>query len=210
METRRERKKRQTRQALLDAAMTLFAERGIYGTRVEDITERVDLGKGAFYNYFPSKDAVIAELVARGVERFDSGYLSKLNGSRSLAERVGEIARLHDAFLDGHPQYALLLHQARGLLQLKESNVEKLGGVFSAYLLRVGRALTPASDGESWPDDELRDLAAAVMGSVAGYRSFRIAANLPAHTNTATQILTLGLPELMQRRRAEYRAAPPE
>jgi len=201
MEGRRERKKQQTRTALLDAAMALFAERGISGTRVMDITERVDLGKGAFYNYFASKDALIADLVARGVETFEERYLARINGALDIAARVGELAHLYAEFLDEHPQYALLFHQARGLLLLQETRVERLREVFAAYLLGLARALLPGTQADGWADEDLLDIAAALAGGVAGYRSFRIAAALPPNASTAAEILALGIPGLISHHR---------
>lgn len=198
MENRRERRKQQTRQALLDAAMVLFAERGIYGTRVEDITERVDLGKGAFYNYFPSKDALISELVAQGVQTFEERYLSRMDGTREITMRVIELARLHTSFLDDYPEYALLFHQVRGLLLFKETRVERLRQVFAGYLCAVGQALIEAQRAEDWREEDLQDLGAALVGGVAGYRSYRIAAALPPSVSTAEEVLALGIPGLIE------------
>jgi AcrR family transcriptional regulator len=56
---RRERKKAQTRQALIDAAWELFDERGYAETTIEDITDRVDVSSRTFFRYFPSKEAVV-------------------------------------------------------------------------------------------------------------------------------------------------------
>ena len=55
---RRERRKRETRERIFRAALSLFAERGFFGTTVEDITEAADVGKGTFFSYFPSKEHV--------------------------------------------------------------------------------------------------------------------------------------------------------
>jgi AcrR family transcriptional regulator len=60
--SRRERKKLETRQGLLHAAQALFQEQGYRATTVEEITERADVSKGTFFNYFPSKDALLEEL----------------------------------------------------------------------------------------------------------------------------------------------------
>jgi len=60
--SRRERKKFETHQSLLDAALTLFREKGYEDTTVEEITERADVAKGTFFNYFPSKEALLNDL----------------------------------------------------------------------------------------------------------------------------------------------------
>src|SRR5690242_20544932 len=58
-ESRRERKRNETEQKLLSCALRLFGERGFANTKVEDITEAADVGKGTFFNYFPSKEHVL-------------------------------------------------------------------------------------------------------------------------------------------------------
>jgi AcrR family transcriptional regulator len=58
---RRERHRAQTRDRLYRAALDLFAQRGFLETTVEDITEAADVGKGTFFNYFPTKEHILAE-----------------------------------------------------------------------------------------------------------------------------------------------------
>ncbi len=43
----------------MHAALRLFAQRGMAETSVEDITEAADVGKGTFFNYFPSKEHLL-------------------------------------------------------------------------------------------------------------------------------------------------------
>jgi len=57
---RRERRRAEIRERLFRAALKLFAERGYLQTTVEDITEAADVGKGTFFNYFPTKEHVLA------------------------------------------------------------------------------------------------------------------------------------------------------
>jgi AcrR family transcriptional regulator len=56
---RRQRRSAETRQRLFRAALDLFARKGFTKTTVEDITEAADVGKGTFFNYFPSKDHIL-------------------------------------------------------------------------------------------------------------------------------------------------------
>ena len=56
---RRERRSAETRERLFRASLDLFARKGFTETTVEDITEAADVGKGTFFNYFPSKDHIL-------------------------------------------------------------------------------------------------------------------------------------------------------
>lgn len=56
---RRQRRSAEIRERLFRAALKLFAEKGIAETTVEDITNAADVGKGTFFNYFPSKDHIL-------------------------------------------------------------------------------------------------------------------------------------------------------
>lgn len=74
---RRERKKRQTRDALVEAALALFIAKGYEQTTVREITDAVDVSERTFFRYFANKedlalsfakdhtDALMRELAAR-------------------------------------------------------------------------------------------------------------------------------------------------
>ena len=57
---RRGRRARALRQSLYETAIRLFRERGYEAATVLQITEAVDTSKGTFFNYFPSKEHVLA------------------------------------------------------------------------------------------------------------------------------------------------------
>ncbi|RXZ32706.1 TetR family transcriptional regulator [Oxalobacteraceae bacterium CAVE-383] len=58
-EGRRERKRRETRERIAEAAKKLFLKNGFDGTTIEDITEAADVSKRTFFGYFPSKEDLI-------------------------------------------------------------------------------------------------------------------------------------------------------
>lgn len=60
--TRRERRRAETRERIVREALRLFSERGVTATTIEDITNAADVGKGTFFNYFPSKEQIIADI----------------------------------------------------------------------------------------------------------------------------------------------------
>ena len=70
---RRTRRSAETRERLFVAAVRLFAEKGFAETTVEDITNAADVGKGTFFNYFPSKEHVLiafSDMQLGKLERF--------------------------------------------------------------------------------------------------------------------------------------------
>ncbi|WP_437591909.1 TetR/AcrR family transcriptional regulator [Sorangium sp. So ce1000] len=60
---------RRARIELLRAAEAAFTERGLAAARVEDITERAGVSKGAFYLHFQSKDDCFKQIVETFIAR---------------------------------------------------------------------------------------------------------------------------------------------
>lgn len=56
-----------TREAVLDAAFRLFAERGISGTSMHDIAARAGMGRRTVYRYFASVEAVAVEIFKNAI-----------------------------------------------------------------------------------------------------------------------------------------------
>lgn len=85
-ESRGSRRKRQTREKLLQAAMELMAERGMDGVAINEITEQADVGFGTFYNHFPSKEAIYAALIKQVFEDFADDIDTRTKGMTDPAE----------------------------------------------------------------------------------------------------------------------------
>ena len=64
---RRERKKRQTRDALIEAALGLFEAKGYEHTAIHEITDAVDVSERTFFRYFASKEDLVLSFV-RGLQ----------------------------------------------------------------------------------------------------------------------------------------------
>ena len=54
-----------TKERILEAALTLFAERGCGGTSMRDIAEALGITKGALYRHYEGKEAIFAAIIAR-------------------------------------------------------------------------------------------------------------------------------------------------
>lgn len=78
---RRERRKRATRQALLDAAYTRFAERGYHETTMDEIADAAGVSRRTAFRYFPTKHSLVFPERESRLERFRE----LLNDDPSLA-----------------------------------------------------------------------------------------------------------------------------
>lgn len=55
----RETKKKETRQAIIQAAITLFSEKGFEKTSIEELAKAAGIGKGTIYGYFQTKSDIL-------------------------------------------------------------------------------------------------------------------------------------------------------
>lgn len=59
--TRTQKRQKETKERIFRVAMELFKRRGFENTTVAEITEAADIGKGTFFTYFPTKEAIFRQ-----------------------------------------------------------------------------------------------------------------------------------------------------
>lgn len=89
---KRQADKQARRDRLYEAALALFRQQGYEQTTVDQITRQAGLAKGTFFNYFPTKDAVLRYMGEREI-----GRLGVSNLSGGSASAVGNLKRLLSA-----------------------------------------------------------------------------------------------------------------
>ncbi|AFM00894.1 MULTISPECIES: TetR/AcrR family transcriptional regulator [Desulfitobacterium] len=101
--SRRERKKLETYTRLYKCAMELFHKQGYEQTSVEQITQLADVGKGTFYNYFQSKEAVVLEYSRR---KYQELIASGREAGYSLQERLDHVLKNWSQFMTREKELA--------------------------------------------------------------------------------------------------------
>jgi len=81
------------REMIVAAAARLFHERGYRGTSIEDIGTAVGMTGPGIYRHFASKEAILAELVARSFERAERDVFGAVHGAKTPREGLAEIVR---------------------------------------------------------------------------------------------------------------------
>lgn len=121
--SRRIRKAAEMRERIFRSAIELIAERGLAHVTVEQITEKADVGKGTFFNYFPNKEAVLTYFGATQAQHLKEAVeRGEVQGSaREKVECVLELLARH---ADVTPELA------RGLFisALSENSVPDIHG----------------------------------------------------------------------------------
>lgn len=168
-EDRRSRKRDRTRQAILAGALALFAEKGIYEPSIEEVTARADVGKGTFYQYFDSREMLIAELVQNGFARLLAETELQVDAAGECADPLPIILVSHQVFFALNPEYLLLFHQARGWMKMARHHGGKLQEAFYAYVRRLGQLM---GDPPTNPSDPPSRRAVVLAGVIAGVLSF--------------------------------------
>jgi AcrR family transcriptional regulator len=98
-ENRVERRMRETRARIQQAALELFALHGLADTTVAAITARADVGKGTFFTYFPTKVAVLTGVAAGLVEQMHLALTAAHGAGLSFPDRL---RRMFAPALDWH------------------------------------------------------------------------------------------------------------
>lgn len=89
---RRGRRKAETRTRILRAAFELFARQGFFATTVEQITEAADVGKGTFFNYFPTKEHALAGFGQMQLARVDAALAVAQEGRKPMRAILRQLA----------------------------------------------------------------------------------------------------------------------
>lgn len=193
--TRRERKKLETRAALEEAALRLFAEQGYERTTVEDIADAADVAVRTFFRYFQSKQHVLYGDVAHDVTGRLRAALDARPADESPVQAVG--AALDQMDSDDEEQQRQVLERLRLLDRLPE-----LGGMYQMIFRELEQVIAEAvASRTSLATTELypQIVAAAAAGSIRSALSVFYATNagvsLGELRRTAYAALTAGIGE---------------
>jgi AcrR family transcriptional regulator len=121
----------ETRNKILDAAWTLFGEKGYFKTNPRDIAKYAGVATGSFYAYFNSKKEVGIELIRRFYKEATDKALSDFNIqlSDNISENLDSVRKLVGFVIHSLKEsHAInpLLHKEASALILLDDEVNKI------------------------------------------------------------------------------------
>lgn len=106
---RRERNSEKSKEDILKAAEIKFAEKGIYGTRVDDIAEEANINKRMLYEYFGNKEELYRAVLVEVYSRLSKQEMILLSEDMCCIDAMKRIINLYFDFLKNNPTYVNLI-----------------------------------------------------------------------------------------------------
>ena len=152
------------RDAILEAALSLFAEQGFRAITMTDIAKAAGVAKGTLYNYFDSKEEVFAELAQRGREVFLDGFDEAISEHEGW-DRILAAVRYTLEFLVANANMVNVYLEATG--GARDSNADPGRGVFEqAFFGRLNACFERLARRGQLRDDMPVDLLATCLSGL--------------------------------------------
>lgn len=157
--SRMDRKKEETRQKIIAAAVRLFNEKGLAITTMEQIAQAADIAKGTLYAYFPVKEAIIVAFLQASFEEHNPRRTQQVRNLPDTPARmrliftdlVAGVQRQKDVF------ETYMLYRVRSMLSFHQDEGLKSGlSLLGAEIIRLG--IESGEIRKDWPAMLVEDL----------------------------------------------------
>ena len=142
-------------QQIIDAALTIFGERGLANARLEDIAKHAGLSKGTIYLYFPNKEELFREVVRHTIvaqiERAERELAAA--AAQSATETLEQFVRGYWRFLRS-PKFAALFR----LIHAELGNFPDLARFYASEVVERWRRLVTGILQRGMQNGEFRDV----------------------------------------------------
>jgi len=165
---RREHKKMLVRRGLLAAGRRLFADKGLYESRIEDLSRHAGIAKGTLYGYFANKEELVEAVVTNGFNELLGHVHRAAQGGSAREDALARIAGAHLEFFHDNPDLIRIFHQVRGLLKFNGPESRPLRGVLSRYLAGLAQVIGMHRGRKPSRGASDLELAMALFGAVSG------------------------------------------
>ena len=128
----REKKKKRTRAAILDAAMNLFSQKGYDNTSIEELSRAAGIGKGTIYTYFRAKSEIFLAFCEEQLEYVYKELAEKTNTQAPLIQQLLTLFMGEFQFIKHHREFGRILMQET--VFPKELTVDRSGELHNKYI----------------------------------------------------------------------------
>jgi AcrR family transcriptional regulator len=197
--SRRERERLARRDAMIDAAMAVFADKGYEHATLDEVAARAEFGKGTLYNYFPEGkqeimfsllDRVFGEMQQWTAEHFAEAEAQGQSGRDMLRSYIFK----HVAYLsERRDVFAILMQEVHRIaFDMDGEKVRRMVEMREGMVDQIAAPIQRAID-----RGEIRDLpphiiAHMIVGNIKGHL---LAVTLEAHADPTCSVHEYADPE---------------
>lgn len=109
-----EKLSREKQETILDAAASIFAQKGYYQANVADICKKAGISNGALYKYFKNKEALYIKVFTSHIERmtgqFGRYYALMETTDRSFFDLIEDLVNQLPLFIEREHDYLKIYH----------------------------------------------------------------------------------------------------
>ncbi|MGC9325178.1 MAG: TetR/AcrR family transcriptional regulator [Desulfomonilia bacterium] len=109
--TRKERELAQRKEAILDSAQYIFESEGYFNATMAQIAGKAEFGVGTIYQFFPSKQALFAEVIIRGIEDFSWKLKNTVLSKNTWQDRMVSFVEYHLTWIENNPGFHRLVYE---------------------------------------------------------------------------------------------------
>ena len=178
-----------------DAAARVFAERGYHGTTTQAIADVLGMRQASLYYYFPSKEAALELVCARGTDGFVEGAEAVMESPGTPLEKLARLIAAHLAPIDTMPDYVrVFINERRYLPTASRRRIGRKSRRIERFFEHV--ILAGIADGSIRPGADARLAMLAVLGmcnAVINWREADRARDMPRVAAEFASLIANGL-----------------
>ena len=180
---------------IIDAAARVFAERGYHGTTTQAIADVLGMRQASLYYYFPSKEAALEEVCARGTDGFVEGAERVMQMDVPPLEKLKLLIASHLAPIETMPDYVrVFINERRYLPDASRKRVGRKSRRIERFFEQVIQA--GIDDGSIRAGTDARLAMLAVLGmcnAVINWRESDRAKDIRSVASGLAEIVAKGL-----------------
>jgi AcrR family transcriptional regulator len=164
--TPRQRRRQKTKQAILDTAQALIDEKGPDGISIREIARRIDYSPAGLYEYFDSKDDLLAAICADGMKQLGLAF-KQAPANLPPAERLIELGLRYAEFARRHPEQFLMIFNT---LPSNRASVDQPVDQDTPYdiLLKTVQAASEAGEFQATDEQAVESIAYSLWALMHG------------------------------------------
>ncbi len=183
-ETRSDSKRQIRRAQILDAAKTVFAQRGYHNASINEIIRRAGIARGTFYLYFESKQKVFDSVLVDALQQLRR-RITRIEVDQPAAapgiQLRDNLVRIFDYLLTDKEFTQLLLAQG---VAAEAEDAERIGSFFDQVIGLINHSLTRGITLGLVRPCNTEIVAAALVGTVRGVIAQMLASDDPPDQDT--------------------------